>query len=98
MSKTTDEQPVRAHVVVSGHVQGVGFRAFSARIASHLDLVGGVRNLDDGRVELEVEGRKAVIEAFLQKLNIGPPAGRVTEIDVKWSQADGRYSTFSIWY
>ncbi len=98
MSRSADEQPVRAHVVVSGHVQGVGFRAFSARMAANLDLVGGVRNLDDGRVELEVEGGKTVIETFLQKLNIGPPAGRVTEIDVKWSSADGRYSTFSIWY
>lgn len=98
MTNSADEQLVRAHVVVSGHVQGVGFRAFSARIASSLDLVGGVRNLDDGRVELEVEGRKAIIETFMQKLKIGPPAGRVTQIDMKWSQADGRYSTFSIWY
>ena len=98
MSRSADEQPVRAHVVVSGHVQGVGFRAFSARMASKLDLVGGVRNLDDGRVELEVEGRKTVIETLLQKLTIGPPAARVTEIDVKWRSADGRYSTFSIWY
>lgn len=98
MTKSADEQPVRAHVVVSGHVQGVGFRAFSARIASNLNLVGGVRNLDDGRVELEIEGRKTVIETFMQKLKIGPPAGRVTQIDMEWRQADGRYSTFSIWY
>lgn len=98
MTKSADEQPVRAHVVVSGHVQGVGFRAFSARIASNFDLVGGVRNLDDGRVELEVEGRKTVIETFLQKLKIGPPAGRVTQIEIEWGQANGRYSTFSIWY
>ncbi|MGE0468590.1 MAG: Acylphosphatase [Candidatus Nitrospira kreftii] len=98
MTRSADEQPVRAHVVVHGHVQGVGFRAFAARIASSLDLLGGVRNLKDGRVELDVEGNKTVIEAFVQQLKIGPPAGRVTEIETEWSLAGGRYSTFSVWY
>ncbi|MDH5739362.1 MAG: acylphosphatase [Nitrospira sp.] len=98
MTQSADEQPVRAHVVVSGRVQGVGFRAFSAQIALSLDLLGGVRNLDDGRVELKVEGNKTVIEAFVQQLKIGPPAGRVTEIETEWSPAEGRYSTFSVWY
>ncbi len=98
MTQSADDQPVRAHVLVHGHVQGVGFRAFAARIASSLDLLGGVRNLKDGRVELEVEGSKTVIEAFVRQLKIGPPAGRVTEIETEWSRADGRYATFSIWY
>ncbi len=98
MTQSADEQPIRAHVVVYGHVQGVGFRAFAARMALSLDLLGGVRNLDDGRVELEVEGKKTVIEAFVQQLKIGPPAGRVTKIETEWSRADGRYSTFSVWY
>jgi acylphosphatase len=96
MTQSADEQPVRAHVIVHGHVQGVGFRAFAAQTASSLDLSGGVRNLNDGRVELEVEGNKTVIEAFVQQLKIGPPAGRVTGIETEWSQADGRYSTFSV--
>ncbi len=98
MTQSADEQLVRAHVVIHGHVQGVGFRAFAARIASSLDLLGGVRNLNDGRVELELEGNKTVIEAFVQQLKIGPPAGRVTEIETEWSRADGRYSNFSVWY
>lgn len=98
MTQSADVPQVRAHVVVHGHVQGVGFRAFAARIASSLDLLGGVRNLRDGRVELEVEGSKTVIEAFVQQLKIGPPSGRVTEIETEWSRADGRYATFSIWY
>ena len=98
MTQSADEPQVRAHVVVHGHVQGVGFRAFAARIAWSLDLLGGVRNLRDGRVELEVEGSKTVIEALVQQLKIGPPSGRVTEIETEWSRADGRYATFSIWY
>ncbi len=98
MTQSADEQPVRAHLVVHGHVQGVGFRAFAARIASNLDLLGGVRNLNDGRVELDVEGQKPVIEAFVQQLEVGPSAGRVIQIEMEWSPADGRYSTFSVWY
>lgn len=98
MTQSADKQPVRAHIVVHGHVQGVGFRAFAARIASSLDLLGGVRNLNDGRVELDVEGQKPVIEAFVQQLKVGPSAGRVTQIETEWSPADGQYSTFSVWY
>jgi acylphosphatase len=98
MTQAVDEPPVRAHILVDGRVQGVGFRAFAARTATRLDLVGGVRNLDDGRVELDVEGSRTVIEAFLHELTIGPPASRVTKIATEWSIATGRYSTFSIWY
>ena len=66
MTQSTDEPSVRARIFVGGRVQGVGFRAFAARTATRLDLVGGVRNLDDGRVELDVEGRRTVIEALLR--------------------------------
>ena len=97
MTQTTDDLPVWAHVYVHGHVQGVGFRAFAAKAATELNLVGGVRNLDDGRVEVDVEGRKTMIDAFIEKLKIGPPAGRVTQIEIQWGSASGRYSTVSIW-
>ena len=98
MTQSVDEPPVRACILVAGHVQGVGFRAFAARTATRLDLVGGVRNLDDGQVELEVEGRRTVIEILLHELKTGPPAARVTTIATKWSTATGRCSNFSIWY
>ncbi|NGZ01470.1 MAG: acylphosphatase [Nitrospira sp. WS238] len=97
MTQAADDLPVRAHVYVHGHVQGVGFRAFAARAATELDLVGGVRNLEDGRVEVDVEGRKSVLDAFIEKLKIGPPAGRVTQLDIQWGSANGQYSTLSIW-
>jgi acylphosphatase len=98
MTQSADEPPVRAHILVIGRVQGVGFRAFAARTATKLDLSGGVRNRDDGRVELDVEGRKTVIEALVRELKIGPPAAHVTKIQTEWSAATGRYSHFSIWY
>lgn len=98
MKESTAEQPVCAHIIVSGRVQGVGYRAFAARVARQHGLLGGVRNLDDGRVELDVEGKKAVIEALLHALKVGPPAAQVTKIELKWSAGTGRFSGFSIWY
>jgi acylphosphatase len=98
MAQSVDEPPVRVRIFVGGRVQGVGFRAFAARTATRLELVGGVRNLDDGRVELDVEGRRTVIEALIHDLKIGPPAAHVTTIETEWSVATGRYSNFSIWY
>lgn len=98
MTQPGDEPPVRVHILVCGHVQGVGFRAFAARTAARLGLSGGVRNLDDGRVELDVEGKRSVIEALIRELRIGPPAAHVTKIETEWSAATGRYSDFSIWH
>jgi acylphosphatase len=98
MSQSTDEPPVRAHILVVGRVQGVGFRAFAAQIARRRGLVGGVRNLDDGRVELDVEGGKTGIEALVRELTIGPPAARVTRIETEWGAATERHSSFSIWH
>ena len=98
MTQSVDEPPVRVRIHVGGLVQGVGFRAFAARTATRLDLVGGVRNLDDGQVELVVEGRRTVIETLVRELKTGPPAARVTQIETQWSPATGRYSNFSIWY
>jgi acylphosphatase len=98
MTEPAREPPVRAHVTVSGRVQGVGYRAFAARLATERGLFGGVRNLDDGRVELDVEGKKSVIEALLHELEKGPPAARVTKIETEWSAATDRFSSFSIWF
>lgn len=84
--------------MVTGRVQGVGYRAFAARVARQHGLVGGVRNLEDGRVELDVEGQKTVIEAVLLQLRVGPPAARVENIETTWSPSTERYSAFSIWY
>ena len=83
---------------MTGKVQGVGYRAFAARVASQRRLYGGVRNLDDGRVELEVEGPRDQILHLVDELKIGPPAARVVAVDVEWSPATGRVSDFHVWY
>ena len=89
---------LRAKLLVTGRVQGVGYRAFAARVASHRGLRGGVRNLEDGRVELEVEGLKGQILDLIEDLQIGPPASKVTAVEVEWSPATGRFLDFNVWY
>lgn len=55
-------------VFFSGHVQGVGFRYSTLQVAKEFEVTGFVRNLADGRVQLELEGRPAVIDSFLKAL------------------------------
>jgi len=98
MTETKEPAAVRARISVSGRVQGVGYRAFTVRAATERGLVGGVRNCDDGRVELEAEGHKDSILSLVERLKIGPPASRVTAVQVEWVKAMGRYADFVVWY
>lgn len=98
MTDVNEIARVRAHILVSGLVQGVGYRAFAARVATQRQLVGGVRNLDDGRVELDVEGLRETIEALLAELEIGPPAARVKAVTVEWNPGTERFTEFHVWY
>lgn len=59
---------VRKHIYFSGRVQGVGFRYTATYLARPLDLTGWVKNLWDGRVEMEVQGQEAAIQRFLSQL------------------------------
>jgi acylphosphatase len=72
--------PTCRHVVVSGRVQGVGFRWWARERARALGLAGWVRNLPDGRVELLLEGEAETVRAMLEWLADGPPAARVTGV------------------
>ena len=89
---------VRARISVSGRVQGVGYRAFTVRAASERGLVGGVRNCEDGRVELEAEGPKEKLVSLIAALKVGPPASRVADVRVEWVTATGRQTDFAVWY
>ena len=98
MTDASDPTAVRARISVSGRVQGVGYRAFTIRVATQRGLVGGVRNTDDGRVELEAEGPKDRILSLIEDLKVGPPASRVTTVQVEWVIATGRQTDFRVWY
>lgn len=69
----------RVYARVTGTVQGVGFRYFTQRKASRLGLVGYVRNMPNGSVELEVEGERDVVDAFLDSVRAGPPGSRIMD-------------------
>ena len=70
---------VRARV--SGHVQGVGYRQACRAVARSRDLVGWVRNLDDGRVELHAQGNGDDVDRLLDWVWAGPPLARVTGVE-----------------
>lgn len=73
---------IRKRVLARGEVQGVGFRYHARAQARHLGLVGYARNLPDGSVELEFEGREASVGRMLRWLETGPRYAVVTALDV----------------
>jgi len=68
--------------VISGRVQGVGFRHFVQSIAVREAVVGWVRNLDDGRVETAAAGSADAMERFERAVRQGPSGARVDRVDV----------------
>lgn len=79
----------RLTVLVSGEVQGVGYRAFVRQYARDNKLAGYAENLSDGRVEVVAEGDEVELEALLHQLRRGPTHARVAQVEVMWSDATG---------
>jgi acylphosphatase len=86
----------RAHIVISGLVQGVWYRAFTERTAGALGLRGWVRNMPDGRVEAVMEGPKPAIEMAVLECKKGPPSSRVESVEVRWEEPTGEFKSFEI--
>jgi len=80
---------VRAHVWVSGRVQGVYFRAYAEDEAAFRKVQGWIRNLRDGRVEAVFEGPPASVETMLQWCHRGSPASQVSNVLVVWEAPAG---------
>ncbi len=91
----TDEL-VSAHLLISGMVQGVGYRWFVMRKANEYGLKGYVRNLYTDDVEVEVEGNRGLIQEFVKELRIGSRAAQVTDIEIQWEDYQGEYKNFDI--
>ena len=87
--------PAAVKVLFSGHVQGVGFRFTTQRVASDFDVSGTVRNLPDGRVEVVAEGERDEVQRFLDALQ-RRMGGYVHGVREVWSPASGHYAGFRI--
>jgi len=86
----------RAHVYVSGEVQGVFFRDSARGRARELGLSGWVRNLPDGRVEVLVEGPSNGVREMVRWCEEGPPHARVERVDPEYEAARGDLSGFEV--
>lgn len=83
------------HVYYSGSVQGVGFRFTAERLAVSLGLKGWAKNLEDGRVEVVVEGRQASLKEFLRKVN-DIFKEYIKDTDIDWGEATDEFDAFDI--
>lgn len=84
------------HVLISGRVQGVGYRQGCRHTARSLDLVGWVRNLSDGRVELLAQGRDEDVDRFLDWVWAGPSGARVVGVESDVVAMDSTLADFFI--
>lgn len=89
-------EEVRAHAIVSGRVQGVGFRYYAQRQAQVLSLRGWVRNLANGNVELMAQGPRERVAEFLQKIRKGPQMSWVQNCEVTLGEANANFASFEL--
>ena len=82
--------------MISGRVQGVGFRYFTQNAAAREGVAGWVQNLPDGRVEAFVEGDEDAVTRVERALRSGPPGARVENVHVQDEEAAGTLKTFRI--
>lgn len=87
------------HLLISGRVQGVGFRYFTQKNASALGLKGWVKNLPDGRVEVMAEGPNEKVDELIKKCKQGPPSSYVKDLKVETiDQKENTLPEFKIRY
>ena len=89
---------IRAHVFVSGRVQGVFFRSETRYEAKRRKVDGWVRNTSDGRVEAVFEGEKEDVKKVIDFCRRGPSGARVMKIDVRWEDYIGEFKDFKVRY
>lgn len=91
-------EKVRAHVIISGRVQGVFFRHHTQEMAYLLNLTGWVKNRRDGRVEAVFEGDKGKVDQMIQWCHRGPSEAKVVNVDTTWESYTGEFENFSVRY
>ena len=86
----------RSHVFYAGRVQGVGFRYTARQLAHGFEVVGYIRNLDDGRVEMVIEGDEEEVNRFVKHIGASDLAAYIRHETVEWKPATGEFRDFSI--
>ena len=85
-----------AHVIISGEVQGVWFRASTKQQAEMHNLTGWVKNTNTGDVEAVFEGEKQQVDAVIQWCHKGTPLSHVKQVQVTFLEPEGKFSSFKI--
>lgn len=88
----------KVRAIVSGRVQGVWYRAHTREKAQELGVVGYVRNLPDGTVEIVARGNSAQVEALLDWARTGPPMSAVHGVEAEDLTDDETYPSFEVRY
>jgi len=86
----------RAHVFYSGFVQGIGFRYTAQDIAMSLGIIGWVKNLEDGRVEIIAEGKEKDLNEFLDKISKGQLGRYIKSAELSWEKPTKEFDNFDI--
>jgi len=84
------------HLIVSGRVQGVGFRFSAYDEAKDLALAGWVRNVASGGVEIVAEGKRENLQMLAAWAHLGPPSAHVTAVREDWLDFTGEFTEFRI--
>ncbi|MFH1841467.1 MAG: acylphosphatase [Candidatus Nealsonbacteria bacterium] len=87
---------LRAHIFVSGRVQGVFFRENTKQKAKQLEITGWACNLSDGRVEAVFEGEKEKVEKIVNWARNGPIWAKVDNFSVIWEDYQGEFNSFEV--
>jgi acylphosphatase len=92
------KENVRAHLTISGRVQGVCYRMETKFAADRIGVSGWVRNRTDGRVEALLEGSREQVEELIEWCRTGPPAARVHDVEISWDQFRNEFQSFEVTY
>ncbi|WP_053361576.1 acylphosphatase [Bacillus sp. FJAT-27251] len=89
---------LQLQIVVTGKVQGVGYRYYAQMMAVQHGITGWVRNRPDGSVEMLTSGTKENLDLFLKEIRSGSPFSSVDEMRIEEKQHKERYNSFTIKY
>lgn len=97
-NRINNDKKIRAHLFISGKVQGVYFRQNTRIVSSRHGVTGCVRNLKDGRVEVILEGNEADVGEVIEWCQVGPAKATVDDVDIKYEKYTGKFQEFKVSY